>query len=368
VRVLVVTTVHTPLDARIHHRQIRALLRAGVEVSYAAPWRATGIDPARSTPGVRTFDLPRSVGRRRGRAIAAARALVREVGPGVDLVLLHDPELVLAVLGQRRRLPPIVMDVHEDLVGSLPDRPWVPAALRPVVGRAGSALERWAERQLHLILAEDAYRDRFARPHPVVPNLPWLPLEIDPPGTYDRVVYIGRLSRGRGVHELCEVGRRLGAAGGPQLELVGTPDADVVASVERAHAHGDIRWHGFLPNEAALDVARGAVAGLSLLHDLPNYRGSMPTKIAEYLSLGIPAITTPLPIARQLVEQTGAGVVVPFGDVEAVVEAVLGFARDPDRRHRSGQAGRQLAEASLSWDAVAPQFVEYLRAVAGRAR
>ena len=54
----------------------------------------------------------------------------------------------------------------------------------------------------------------------------------------------------------------------------------------------------------------GALAGLSLLQDLPNYRHSRPTKIVEYMAHGVPVVTTPLPVAVELVESAGAGVVV----------------------------------------------------------
>ena len=36
-RVLVVTVVHDPEDARIRHREREALIAAGVQVTYAAP-------------------------------------------------------------------------------------------------------------------------------------------------------------------------------------------------------------------------------------------------------------------------------------------------------------------------------------------
>jgi glycosyltransferase involved in cell wall biosynthesis len=368
VRILVVTTVHTPLDARIHHRQIRSLVAAGDEVTYAAPWRATATPRTAVVDGVRTLDLPRAVGRRRGHALRAARRLIEIEGPRHDLVLLHDPELALAVAGRRRRLPAVVLDVHEDLVGSLPDRPWVPQLLRPMAARSGAALERWAERRLHLLLAEEAYRDRFDDDHPVVPNLPWLPDDPPAPGKRHRVVYLGRISRGRGAEELVRVGAALAAGGGPELALVGTPDADVRELVEAAHARGDLHWHGFLPNEEAMDVARGAVAGLSLLHDLPNYRGSMPTKVVEYLALGVPAITTPLPAAAQLVLDVDAGVVVPFEDVDATVAAVRQLAADVTLRERLGANGRAHVAAELSWDAVAPRFVDDLHRFAGERR
>ena len=37
------------------------------------------------------------------------------------LILLHDPELALSVTGRLSDLPPVVLDVHEDLAGSLQD-------------------------------------------------------------------------------------------------------------------------------------------------------------------------------------------------------------------------------------------------------
>ncbi|HEX4829649.1 MAG TPA: glycosyl transferase, partial [Trebonia sp.] len=41
-RVLVCTAVHHPADARIYFRQIRALLDAGHQVTYIAPWSEPG--------------------------------------------------------------------------------------------------------------------------------------------------------------------------------------------------------------------------------------------------------------------------------------------------------------------------------------
>jgi len=368
VRVLVVTVVHTPLDARIHHRQIRTLVGADVEVTYAAPWSATGTDPREVIDGVATLDLPRAVGRRRLAALRAARRLLRSVSRrSHDLVLLHDPELVVATVGLRR-LPPVVLDVHEDLVGSLPDRAWVPAVLRPVAARSARALEAWAERHLHLLLAETDYQQRFSRLHPVVPNLPWLPdRDLPQAGTHDRVVYVGRVSLYRGATELVALAHRLHRDGGPHLEVVGAADDEVVPMLRVAEGRGELTWHGYQPNERALEVVAGAIAGLSLLHDVPNYRGSMPTKVVEYLGVGVPAITTPLPLAKDLVEASGGGLVVPFGDVDAVAARIGELAADRDRCAALGAAGRAHVAAHLAWDAVAPTFVAQLRDWAGDA-
>jgi glycosyltransferase involved in cell wall biosynthesis len=364
-RVLVVSVVHTPLDARIHHRQIRALTTRDVEVTQVAPWRETGTAPGDGVDGVRRIDVPRAVGRRRLRALRAARRLIARFGPSHDLILLHDPELLLAVAGRLRRLPPVVLDVHEDLAAALVDRAWVPAPLRLAAAFAVRRVERFAERHLAaLLLAEEGYRERFDADHLLVPNLPWLPAE--PPTAVDtgRVVHVGRLSVGRGALELVAVADELARAGGPMLDLIGPADDDVSVVLQAAHDRGVLTWHGFLANDAAMDLLQGAVAGLALLHDLPNYRVSLPTKIGEYLANGVPPIVTPLPEAVRLVEESGCGVVVPFGDVPATVDAVLGLAADLPRRQRLGALGRSYVADGHSWDAVAPRFVAHLRALA----
>lgn len=360
---LVVTVVHTPLDARIHHRQIRAMRRAGWSVTYAAPFSATGTDPGEVVPGTAVRDLPRSSGRRRLAALRAARRLLTREATSHDLVLLHDPELLLASWGIVGRHP-VVLDVHEDLATSVAERDYLPGWTRRPLAWAVARSERWAEEHLALLLAEERYQDRFRRPHPVVRNVPW---SVSPTGstpeTRDAVVYLGRLSRGRGVEELLELGRRFRAAGGPCVELIGPADADVVDALREADARGEVRWHGFVPNDRALEQVHGALAGLSLLHDTPNYRVSLPTKVLEYACMGLPIISTPLPAARALLEGHGGGVVVGFGDVTAVEAAVARLRRDATHRARLAAEALELAR-SRSWEQESQRFLTELRAVA----
>lgn len=357
-RVLVVTIVHRPLDARIHARQIRSMCETGWDVTYAAPWSDTDTPP---DPGLATVELPRAVGRRRLRAIRAARQLLRARARDHDLVLIHDPELLVSVAGLRD-LPPVVWDVHEDVAASLLDRAWVPAWLRPVLQTAVRLAERWAERRHHLVLAEPSYANRFRTSHPVVRNLPWVPDTVTPAGP-GRVVYLGRISRSRGLDMLLAVADLV--APDVTVDLIGYADPDVEAEVSRANEEGRIRWHGFLRNAEALDLAEGATAGLSLLRDEPNFRGSVPTKVAEYMARGVPVITTPLPEAVRLLEGGQAGAVVPFNDEGAAAEAILDLHRHSALRQAAALAGRRLARQD-SWNREATHFIAALSELADR--
>ena len=359
-RVVVCTVVHHPADARILHRQIRALLDAGHQVTYIAPFRACDVTP---WPELTTADVPRAVGRRRLGALRAARRQLARYVPGADLLLIHDPELllVLPLVGHR---PPTIWDVHEDTAAALGTKAWLPAGLRRAVASAVLRAERIAERRLHLILAETGYNERFSGTHPVVPNTTYVPEQAAPSDGQGRVVYVGHISPDRGVAEMVELAR-LARPHGITVELVGSADAAARAVLAPAQAEGLVRWHGFVPNDEAMLITDGALAGLSLLQDDPNFRHSMPTKVAEYMARGVPVVTTPLPLAVDLVERHECGFVVPFGDAGAAAEAVLSLQRDPARRDAMGARGHQGASEYLRWPDDARAFVAQLEQWAG---
>jgi glycosyltransferase involved in cell wall biosynthesis len=429
VRVVVCTVVHHPADARIFYREIRALLEAGHDVTYIAPHGEPGQPPVRdrsqdqdqarpersrassgpvpAEPGsgssrsgasavpesagpdraeprsvphpdfdsphgaagnhpqpgtLRTVTISRAVGRRRLGALRAARAAMAAQVGDADLLLVHDPELLL-VLPPRRRRPPTVWDVHEDTAAALTTKSWLPSALRAVAAGGVHVAERQAERRLHLLLAEHGYVDRFAGPHPVVPNTTDVPATAAPPSGPRRVVYVGWLSPDRGSAEMVELGRLL-KPHGIAVELMGQADAAARAHIE---AGGDaVHWHGFVPNAEALRLVEGALAGLSLLQDEANFRHSMPTKVAEYMARGVPVVTTPLPLAVELVEAADAGFVVPFNDPRAACDAILKVDVDPDLRVKMGLRAHEYALANLAWAPHAAAFVAQLEAWASR--
>jgi glycosyltransferase involved in cell wall biosynthesis len=359
----VCTIVHHPADARIYHRQIRALLEAGHQVTYIAPAAEENFSAERTSPQLLLIPVPRAVGRRRLGALRAARRELARHAADADLLLIHDPELLLA-LPPRRKRPPTVWDVHEDTAAALSTKAWLPRPLRPPVAAAVHAAERLAERRVHLILAEQGYVQRFGRAHPVVPNttyVPQTPPPPDPPGAAQRVVYLGWLSPDRGVGEMIELARLL-RPHGIAVELIGQADGRARAQIEPAQAQGLVRWPGFVPNDQAMLMVDGALAGLSLLQDEPNFRHSMPTKVAEYMARGVPVVTTPLPAAIDLVNRYECGLVVPFGDPRAAAEAVLKLAGDASLRAKMGTHGHEAALRSLGWPADAQAFVAQLEA------
>jgi glycosyltransferase involved in cell wall biosynthesis len=381
-RIWVLTCAHRGDDARILHRQIRSLLTAGLHVTLVAPDpppESLTVDPE----GLQRVVVPRARGRRRLRShLAVARALRGALrSQSVDLVIVHDPELLPIVLGLTWRRPstrsssrsssrsslPVVWDVHEDFVASVNDRSYVPEWARPLLRHILIRIESIARRRCQILLAEDSYRDRLGD-HPVVSNATWVPepdtLPLDlilGSSGLPRVLYAGRISRSRGVIEMIEIAQCL--RGVVEMHLIGEPDADVADLVAEAHANGAIIAHGYVANPAAMAEIPGALAGLSLLADIANYRGSRPTKLIEYLAHQVPVISTPLPVAAALVTDSGGGVIVEWNQiVEHTVAQITAWVNDPEAARTLGLTGYQFVREHHSWQAEEQRFVDLIRA------
>jgi glycosyltransferase involved in cell wall biosynthesis len=156
---------------------------------------------------------------------------------------------------------------------------------------------------------------------------------------------------------------RLLRAQGIEVELIGAADLEIRQLLRDAQREGILRWYGFVPNDRALRIAEGALAGFALLHDEPNYRHSMPTKVVEYMAHGIPVITTPNPPAVGLVEPSGCGFVVPFQDPVAVAKAVSQLHDDPSLRTDMAKRGYDTARSRFHWPVQAEAFVRYLESL-----
>jgi len=285
-----------------------------------------------------------------------------------DVVVVHDPELLLAAAGLGIRN--LIWDVHEDPAAALAVKAWMPAVLRRPVAAGWRRAESLVEKRHSLLLAEHAYQQRFRHSHPVVPNSVPVPRAIAPPGV-DRVSYLGSVTMSRGCDTMIEVGRELRRRtnGAVTLEVIGeAADPEARHALRSAAAAGDLSWSGFVPSEVALARVSGSLAGLCLLRNLPNYRVSLPTKIVEYCALGVPVIATQLPLVADLVRSEKVGLEVPWDDPSSVVDAILSLRADPLLRRQMGINGHRVALRDHDWNRLSSEFVRIMETTAEQVR
>jgi glycosyltransferase involved in cell wall biosynthesis len=308
--ILVLTTVHPPDDTRIRERLIRSLEGIG-HVTYATR------EPGPSD--MSGLDWEPLFGGRIRRNLRACKLLV---APGWDLIILHDPETILAgILARFRRDAVVVFDVHEDLPAQIDSKERLPKWSRPLVRGVARLLYRLAERYLVLSLAEPGYQLLFEKPHPVFPNYPRSSTFPDLAAAGDgTAIYVGDITRPRGIEEAIAAA----ASAGVDLVAVGRVGDELAGSLQtEARSRGcDLIMTGYLPNPEALRRIAVASVGLSPLRDEANYRHSLPTKTLEYLAMGIPVVATNLPGTAAVLADLEAVWLIPPGDAIAMARAI----------------------------------------------
>lgn len=323
--VLVVTTVHWPDDTRIRERLIRTLA-----TEFSVTYAAKGPGPA-DRSDLRFIELP---GGRLRRNISAMTTVLRQ---NWDILVVHDPELIVtALMARLTRRRPVVFDVHEDYTAVVATRGWVVPWLRAPMRLSARLALRAAERFLDLTLAEAGYTGLFRSRHPVFENYPDTSRYPAVQGAGNRdAVYLGDATTARGVDVAIEACARAGIP----LRLIGRVSREVEAKAVAWNESGaHVRLDGLLPNPIALEKVARASVGLVPLLDLPNYRHSQPTKLLEYLALGVPVVVSDLPGTRDLADDLEAVLFVEPGDPEAMADAVLVASSEEHKELAVGQA------------------------------
>lgn len=335
-RLLVITSVHRPDDPRIRAKLIPSLA-ADWDVTYATA------DPGPSDDTGLTW-IRLSGGRLR-RWLGGTRHILAR---GWGIVAVHDPELLPGALVRGMLGRPTVFDLHENLPALFRTRGWVPGPLRSPLSLITRALLRLSERLITITLAEAGYQGLFRRDHPVIAN--HLPPQLPEPGEVEAppfLVYLGDITEERGAFLALEAA----AGAGQRLVMIGRVSPPRLADrlQRRARELGvDIDLVGELAHPQALARIVGASAGLSPLLDVENYRHSLPTKVPEYLALGLPVLASDLPGTRLPTERFAGMRFVAPGDAGAWREAGAALAADPGWRRRARDE-LESVRAAFSW-------------------
>lgn len=294
-------------------------------------------------------------GRTRGMRIAAAllRTAVRQ---RPDWMISGDPRFYRMLLAARR------------LTGARVAlfRHWHDAPAKP---RSRDVLSRRADR---FILVSRFHREDYARQGMSVERASVLYNPIDTerfrPSAAARtsararlamqpadviVGYVGRMLAAKGIFTLREAADRFLSADGSACMLwVGDGEdmAALRAGIERSPFADRHRFLGWEADMAALYPALDLLA-IPSLYPEPFGRVSVEAQAA-----GVPLVSSLAGGLPETFLADATGVAVPAGDAAALASAILALVRDPQRRRRMGDAGREFVSARFSLQRIAEDF------------
>ena len=177
------------------------------------------------------------------------------------------------------------------------------------------------------------------------------------------VVYLGRIAQSRKSDFLLDVVERL-RQDLPDVLLVIAGDApsdDEMAWMRREIARRELGEHvlltGWLPQSAALGYAVRAEVGLSPIPRGTLFDVSSPTKLVEYLALGIPSVANDIPDQQLVIEQSRAGLCAPM-QAGPFADAVLRLLNEPKLAAEFAQRGPAYVRTHRTYDILGRNVAE----------
>jgi phosphatidylinositol alpha-mannosyltransferase len=270
-----------------------------------------------------------------------------------DVLHLHEPmtpAICVAVLALAKA--PIVATHHAS-----GDLSW----MRLGMPAWGFLMDRVDQRIAVSERARASVEPRLGGPWEIVPNGVLIPAEADPGSREQTVVFAGRHEPRKGLQVLLrawpEIRRRTGA----RLAVAGADPLAVRLLLTRLGvADEGIDVVGFLSQDTLTDLLRSTKALVA-----PSLGGeSFGMVLTRAFACATPVVASDIEGYREVVTPETA-VVVPPGDVRALVDAVEALVADEPRRVAMGAAARRLAEERYAWSDIARRLEAIYERVAG---
>ncbi|MBI1854235.1 MAG: glycosyltransferase family 4 protein [Planctomycetes bacterium] len=357
-----------------------ALAKAGHAVTLVTPdmgdghaagvtHRRVGVSPIDPSPG-QWWSLARAFAR-------DVATLERELRP--DLFHFADAREALFV---RRGAIPIVGSVHDDYAACAPRSPFALRRVHPDAWkRAGwyavqRVLERRAYRRLDRIIANSEAvarsiagrygiaRQSIAIVHPSIPNDRALASGEKLPGD-PAILFVGANFFRKGLATLIEAAARLRTRL-PRItvSVIGDdPRRSAAESIaERLGVAGSVRFLGHRSRREVLETY-----GRCDLVAVPSHTEGFGLVLLEAMRAGVPVIGGAVSGTRELVRDGIDGILVPPGDVDALVRAIDRIRDDAAFREDLVDGGRRRAR-SFTIDACLERTLAVYRSVLERRR
>lgn len=290
----------------------------------------------------------------------------------IDVVHLHgsshDLSLfgnALSVLAARLTGARTVWQLHEDLsVVPFPGRKPLNQALFSTLMRVPDALALLSTKDWALASKYLPPQRLAVVPPTCSPDLAELPLRRR--GGVLSVLYVGWLTRAKGIYDLLQVALALRDSS-PRVTfyVLGTGMTDqetaaVHAFVARHRLETEVRLCGVVTG----DAKRALFASAHLLF-LPTHWDAFPVTVLEAMAAGLPVLATRVGGVPLMVKEGCGGLLTEVGDVARMAELLRQLSTDEERRGAMGRANRRRFLAQYHPDAVGGVALDLYRRLVG---
>jgi glycosyltransferase involved in cell wall biosynthesis len=354
-KICILTSVHPVFDTRIFYKEAQTLSDAAYDVVLIGPH-----DKKEIRSGIKIIPLFKPKNRIE-RFFKTSLSLYRKaLLEKADIYHFHDPELIpLMLLLKIKAKAKIIYDVHEDFSKKILARYWLPKKIRGLVAYLFGKLEKKiSEKFDFIIVATLKIKERFDLINiEVIKNYPKLfgsNLQKDPSVTGKknilRVIYTGGLAKHKGIYKILQALTYISQ--GVVLDVYGkSSDKEFERKIIdlKNKYHLNMNYRGRISYKQIYEEMRRSDVGVVCNQPKFGYNESLPNKLFEYMSAGLPVIASDFVEWKEIIEGNGAGFCVEPTDPREIAEAIQYIAQHSKRAKEMGKNGRKAIIEKYNW-------------------
>ena len=362
-KIIHLTSAHPRYDTRIYVKMCSSLANQGHDVSLiVADGKGDEIKG-----GVKIYDVGLVTNRFYRFFFTILKVYTKAIKLNAKVYHFHDPELLLiSWMLKLNSQAKIIYDVHENVKKDILGKAWIPLFFRRFISDLFVLTEKLALKFIdYIIIAEDSYVENYKNSNNVVSvrNYPIIGLRNKnitlkniKDDSHLNILYVGGVTKIRGAIELIESLNFLLLAGykNIKLKLIGPIYIDfkneLFELINKYRLNSYVSIPGVISHKKVYDELERAHIGLSILHPDPNFIESIPTKLYEYMSVGIPVIASNFTLWKKIIDMHNCGICVNPLNPKDIAEAIIYIIDNPIKSMKMGANGIAPVEDLYNWE------------------
>lgn len=361
------SSAHPPKDVRIFVKECKSLAKEGYEVILINQGESFKED------GVQVIGIGDISGNRVKRIVSATRNVYRlAIDVDADLYHIHDPELLPFGLKLKRKGKKVVFDSHEFYREQIKYKKYLGIFLPKIISILYGFYEDYVLKKIDGVIFPCTKQGK----HPfqgkckniaIVNNTPILDElynKYNPSiKKEERILcYIGTLSHGRGVTNAVKVAYETNSI----LLLGGVfHSVEYETQIRKMKEFSHVRYLGKLNRKQVLDTIQESAIGMANLLNVGQYNqyDNLPTKVYEYMSLGIPVILTRSSYNERIIDKYKFGLCVEANNIYEISKAVNQIFETPKLAKQMGKNGRMAIKSEFNWEVDFQKMLELYKKI-----
>ncbi|WP_347548779.1 glycosyltransferase family 4 protein [Pseudalkalibacillus hwajinpoensis] len=370
-KVCVITSIHSPFDGRIYHKQCKSLKRAGYDVVLIAP--EPEVMESNDIPLI-TFKRPTSI---KQRIMVIYRMYNLAKKTNADIYHFHDPELmIVGFMIETFLKKPVIYDIHEHYPNTIMGRDYIPSAIKIPMKMAYICVEKLALLKISgVIYTTDEIGKRYGRyngckieNYPLKEMFPARKREKDP----NQLIYLGGITKIRGVLELVE-GFSLALKEKPNARLLFLGSFESEAFEQEVHNQiaqkgigENVSFISRVPYEQISSYVDQSAIGILPYLPYPNHLVALPNKLFEYMAANNAIIASDFPHYARVITDSNGGMVINPEDPKDIAAKITQLLSIPEETRELGKNARKAFENKYNWSCEEKKLLGFYRSLLQR--